>query len=107
MAISLNLCYSIICKKQVYASSIINILIVVPCCMLSGVFWDFEVMEESLQKIGSYIPTRWVYVCIENLQNGNDLNGIRIYLGLMVLLSIILFAISFTKLKLKNELLVR
>ena len=72
--------------------------------MLSGVFWDFEVMEESLQKIGSFIPTRWVYVCIENLQNGNDLNEIRIYLGLMVLLSIILFIISFTKLKLKNEL---
>ena len=72
--------------------------------MLSGVFWDFDVMEESLQKIGNYIPTRWVYVCIENLQNGNDLNGIKIYLGLMILFSIILFAISFTILKFKSEL---
>ena len=53
--------------------------------MLSGVFWDFDVMEE-------------------NLQNGNDLNGIKIYLGLMILFSIILFAISFTILKFKNEL---
>ena len=103
IAISLNLCIVSFVRSR-YASSIINILIVVPCCMLSGVFWEFEVMEESLQKIGSFIPTRWVYVCIENLQNGNDLNEIRIYLGLMVLLSIILFIISFTKLKLKNEL---
>ena len=103
IAISLNLCIVSFVRSR-YASSIINVLIVVPCCMLSGVFWDFEVMEESLQKIGNYIPTRWVYVCIENLQNGNDLNGIKIYLGLMVLLSIILFAISFTTLKFKNEL---
>jgi len=33
-----------------------------------------------------------------------DLNGIKIYLGLMILFSIILFAISFTILKFKNEL---
>ena len=91
-------------KNFIYTSRIINILIVVPCCMLSGVFWDFDIMEESLQKIGNYIPTRWVYICIENLQNGNDLNGIKIYLGLMILFSIILFAISFTILKFKNEL---
>ena len=103
IAISLNLCIVSFVRSK-YTSRIINILIVVPCCMLSGVFWDFDVMEESLQKIGNYIPTRWVYVCIENLQNGNDLNGIKIYLGLMILFSIILFAISFTILKFKNEL---
>ena len=33
-----------------------------------------------------------------------DLNGIKIYLGLMILFSIILFAISFTILKFKSEL---
>lgn len=103
IAISLNLCIVSFVRSK-YTSRIINILIVVPCCMLSGVFWDFDVMEESLQKIGNYIPTRWVYICIENLQNGNDLNGIKIYLGLMILFSIILFAISFTILKFKNEL---
>ena len=53
IAISLNLSIISFVRSK-YTSRIINILIVVPCCMLSGVFWDFDVMEEGLQKIGSY-----------------------------------------------------
>lgn len=103
IAISFNLCIVSFTKSR-YASSIINILIVVPCCMLSGMFWDFDVMEDSLQKIGNLMPTRWVYLCIETLQQNNDFNEIKMYLVAMMIFSIGLFVISFSKLKISNEL---
>ena len=72
--------------------------------MLSGMFWDFDVMEDSLQKIGNLMPTRWVYLCIETLQQNNDFNEIKMYLVAMMIFSIGLFVISFSKLKISNEL---
>ena len=103
IAISFNLCIVSFTKSR-YASTIINILIVVPCCMLSGVFWDFDIMEKSLQKVGNLMPTRWVYVCIEKLQQNNNLSEINMYLVAMMVFSMGLFLISFAKLKMNNEL---
>ena len=67
--------------------------------MLSGVFWDFNIMPENFQAIGKLMPTRWVCICLENLQQTNDLDSINIYIYAMLILSIILFIISFVKLK--------
>ena len=72
--------------------------------MLSGVFWDFDIMEKSLQKVGNLMPTRWVYVCIEKLQQNNNLSEINMYLVAMMVFSMGLFLISFAKLKMNNEL---
>lgn len=103
VALSFNLCIVTFTRSR-YASGIVNILIMVPCCMLSGVFWDFSMMPKNLQEIGKYIPTRWVYICIENLQNNNNINSINIYLNSMIILSMILFMISFIKLRLNKEI---
>ena len=102
IAISFNLCIVSFTRSR-YTSSITNILILVPCCMISGVFWDFNIMSDKLQKVGSFLPTRWVYICIEKLQKTDDLISISTYLKLMIIVSIILFIISFTKLKLNKE----
>ena len=48
LALSFNLCIVSFTRSR-YTSTIVNILIIVPCCMLSGVFWDFHVMTDSLQ----------------------------------------------------------
>ena len=103
IAISFNLCIISFTKSR-YTSSILNILIVVPCCMLSGVFWDFNIMPSNLQKIGENIPTRWIYNSIEILQKTNNLENIYNYLLSMMILSIILFTISFIKLKINREI---
>lgn len=103
LALSFNLCIVSFTRSR-YTSSIVNIIIIVPCCMLSGVFWDFNVMPENLQSIGRFIPTRWVYVCIENLQKNNSLYDVSTYLNAMIVLSIIFFVISFIKLKINREI---
>ena len=102
VAIGFNLCIFSFTRSR-YASGIVNVLIMVPCCMLSGVFWDFNIMPENLQAIGKFMPTRWVYICIERLQNTNNLESINTYLESMIILSIILFVISFIKLRLNKE----
>ncbi|MCC3864383.1 ABC transporter permease [Terrisporobacter petrolearius] len=102
VALSFNLCLVSFTRSR-HTSSMLNVLIIVPCCMLSGVFWDFNIMNENFQAIGKLMPTRWVYICLENLQKTNDLGSINIYLNAMLILSIILFVISFVKLKENKE----
>ena len=102
IALSFNLCMVSFTRSR-YTSSIVNVIIVVPCCMLSGVFWDFNIMTKNLQAIGKFMPTRWVYICIEDLQKTNSLDSVNTYLSAMIMLSIILFIISFIKLKINRE----
>lgn len=102
IALSFNLCIVSFTRSK-YISSMLNILIIIPCCMLSGVFWDYNIMPENFQAIGKFMPTRWVYICIENLQQTNDLGTINTYLNAMIILSIILFVISFVKLKVNKK----
>ena len=71
-----------------------NILIVIPSCMLSGIFWDFEVMPKYLQGIGKFLPQRWVYVCLERLQRYENLSYIKEYIFAMIILSLMFFVIS-------------
>ena len=72
--------------------------------MLSGVFWNFHVMADNLQRIGSFMPTRWVILCVEILQETNNLQSINTYLYLLTLLSIIFFVITFIKLRKNKEI---
>lgn len=102
VVISFNL-FTVSFIRSRHASSVVNVLIILPCCMLSGVFWDFYIMPENLQVIGRFMPTRWAYVCIESLQKTNNLDSINMYLSSMVILSIIFFIISFVKLKINKE----
>lgn len=102
VSVSLNLCIVSLTKSRYVASSM-NILIVVPTCMISGVFWDFNIMPEYMKRVGGLLPQRWVYVCLENLQKYDNLESISIYLMYMLLLSLVLFSLSTVMHKIKNS----
>ena len=102
VSVSLNLCIVSFTKSR-YVASTVNILLVIPSCMLSGIFWDFEVMPQYLQNIGNLLPQRWVYICLERLQLYNDLNYINNYLLLMLGISIIFFIVSNILFKVKKS----
>ncbi len=103
LALSFNLCILAFTRSR-YTSNIVNILIVVPCCMLSGVFWNFNIMEESLQRIGQFIPIRWILLSVEILQRTNNLSSINEYLYLLAILSIMFFIMAFVKLGKNNKI---
>ncbi|MEG0857197.1 MAG: ABC transporter permease [Terrisporobacter sp.] len=98
LAIALNL-FVVSFSKSRYTSNIINILIIVPSCMVSGIFWDFEIMPTYLQKIGSVVPIRWAYICIEELQENQSLLDIKSYIYIMIMIPIIFFIITIVKLR--------
>ena len=93
VSISLNL-FIVSLTRNRYVSSTFNILIVIPTCMISGVFWDFDVMSDSLKKIGSFMPQRLIYVSMKRLQVYEDLYYIKDYMLYMIVLSLIFFILS-------------
>ena len=102
VAIALNLCIVSFTRNR-YIASTVNILIVIPTCMLSGVFWDFEIMPNYLQDLGRLMPQRWVYRCIELLQVYNDLSYIYPYIFCMIAISLLLFILSLFMFKIRKS----
>lgn len=88
---------SIIKNKSVFA--LVNSTLTVPIFMLSGAYWDFEMMSNELQKIGSIFPIRWVFIAIGNLQAGNGVESIlSAVIGILVLsILFLLLSVFFTK----------
>jgi len=84
---------SIVKNKSVF--NLINSALTVPIFMLSGSFWDFEMMSSSLQKIGNALPPRWILMAVRNLQAGKGIesilpmvSGILVFSVLFLLLSV-------------------
>ena len=93
VSVSLNL-FIVSCTKSRYIANIVNILLVIPTCMVSGVFWDFDVMPNYLKKVGEFLPQRWIYVCLERLKIYDNLSYINEYLFLMLGISLLFFISS-------------
>lgn len=101
LSISFNLFINSFIKSR--DALIVSVLIVIPCVMLSGVFWDFNIMPQSLQCIGRFLPTRWIYLCIEQLQKGSSLINIINDIYMIIGSSIVLFMLSIIKFRLSNS----
>ncbi|MCF0147239.1 MAG: ABC transporter permease [Clostridium sp.] len=98
VSIALNL-FIVSFTKNRYIASTVNILIIIPTSMMSGLFWDFEIMPRYIQKIGSFLPQRYVYKAVESLQMQCGLNSIYDYIFYMIALSIGLFILSYINLE--------
>lgn len=101
VSVSLNLLIVSFTRSR-YVASTVNILLVIPSCMLSGIFWDFEIMPIYLQKIGSLLPQRWVYISLEKLRIYDNLSYISEYIFAMLGLSLIFFLISIVLFKVRK-----
>ena len=93
VSVSLNLLIVSFTKSR-YVASTVNILLVIPSCMLSGVFWDFNIMPENLKRMGEFLPQRWVYICLEKLKIYDDLSYVSNYVFAMIILSLVFFIVS-------------
>lgn len=83
---------SLVKKKSVFG--LVNTAFTLPMFMLSGSFWPFEMMSDGMQKVGSILPPRWIYLGIEKLQAGGGFQSILIIIGAFVMLIIFLFLLS-------------
>ena len=88
---------SIVKNKQTF--TLINSTLTVPIFMLSGAYWDFDMMSSGLQKIGNALPIRWIYIAIGKLQAGQGSESILPMISGILALSILflLLSIFFTR----------
>lgn len=83
---------SIIKNKPTF--TLINSTLTVPIFMLSGAYWDFDMMSSGLQKIGNALPIRWIYIAIEKLQAGHGIESILPMVSGILALSILFLLLS-------------
>lgn len=72
VAVGFNLVILAFSKNPILAGNL-SVLIVTIGCMVSGLWWPFEIMPDQLQKIGELLPTRWAMIAVENIQSGYGL----------------------------------
>lgn len=93
LAVSFSMMVSTLIKnKAVYA--IVGGTLVIPVFMLSGAFWEFSMMSEALQKVGSIFPIRWFMLSVERLQQGMPLSSITLLVLGLILIIILFFLLS-------------
>lgn len=98
VAIALNL-FIVSFTRNRYVASTINILTVIPTCMMSGLFWDFSLMPNYIQKVGSFLPQRYVFKALQDLKVYCSLSSIYDYIFYMIALSLGLFVLSYLNLE--------
>lgn len=76
----------------------VGVLVILPTSVLSGALLPFEAMPELMQKIGSLFPQRWIASAVEILQDGGTLMDTVKPLGLVLVISLLMFVVSAVKL---------
>ncbi|MGL4914571.1 MAG: ABC transporter permease, partial [Romboutsia sp.] len=92
-----NMVSTLVKNKSVHG--VVTATLTIPMFMLSGAFWEFSMMSEGLQKIGSIFPIRWFMSSIEKMQNGGILSDIvPNIIGLLVMIALMfILSVFFTK----------
>jgi ABC-2 type transport system permease protein len=77
----------------------IESLILIPSCMLGGCFWPIELMPEALQKLGNFLPQKWVIDAVMKLASGHLFIDITLNLGILALYALVLLTFGYGILK--------
>ena len=86
-------------SKDLRVSGTITTLIILPFAMLGGCFWPREVMPSFLKNISEFVPTTWINTATSNVLYGGTLNEATGTIALLLGISIILLALSSSRLK--------
>ena len=90
VAIGLSLMIVAIADSSMKANALQN-LVIMPTSLLAGCMFPVDTMPETIQKIGDFLPQRWLLDAVDKLQQGGSLDSI--VPNLTILLS---FALTFS-----------
>lgn len=102
VAVGLGLLIASVAKSSSQAGQFGN-LIILPTCMLSGCFWPAYLMPEIMQNIAKIFPQWWILKSFSDLQEGKTFVDILPYLGVVVGIAIILFAVALFNMRTKDD----
>lgn len=95
VCIAIGLTISRFSKNSVVSGALVG-LVNFPLLMLGGCMWPRELMSETLQRIGDFLPTTWFLVAAEEVLYGNGLGAAGKYLLYLGALAAVLLIVSFT-----------
>ena len=93
LAVVFNILLSSIIKNKAVFSTI-GSTITIPLFMLSGAFWPYDMMSETLQNVGSALPPRWFFAAVEKLQQGEGAISILPMISGLIIVTVFLFLLS-------------
>jgi len=80
-------------KNEGHMDTLMTIFIT-PTCLISGCFWDVELMPEFMQKISQFLPQRWALDGVKALMMGNKLADLSLNLVILFAFAAAFFAIA-------------
>lgn len=80
-------------KDQNQLGTLLTIF-VYPTCLLSGCFWDIQMMPPVMQKIAWFLPQRWALDGIIKLFEGQTLMSLMLNIGVLLAFALAFFAVS-------------
>lgn len=80
--------------KNVSHFSTMVTLIVYPTCLLSGCFWDIELMPEYMQKLAMFMPQRWALDGVDALMKGQTISDVLLNIGILSAFAFAFFALA-------------
>ena len=78
--------------------------VLLPMALFSGVLFPYEFMPEVMKKIGACFPQRWISLGIENMQKTGTVSAAVPQMGMVLGLSVLLFAAAVIRSKSKNTI---
>lgn len=68
----------------------VNLLVIVPTCMIGGCFWPIWIMPDAMQKLANFTPQKWAIEAIERMAFGGTYPEISWHLAILCLFALIL-----------------
>ena len=95
LSVSIYVFFAAFLKKE-DALGFVGTFILMPMSLFSGVLFPFRFMPQTMQRIGSLFPQRWIALGIEKMQKSGEIaSGFREAL-MVIALSVVLFVIGMT-----------
>ncbi len=93
VCVAFGIALTALAKDSRQASSIASFL-VTPMVMLGGGFWSREIMPQSLQNIGNFVPITWVLKAAEKVLYGDQLLAVGRELFILFLFAMTFFLLG-------------
>jgi ABC-2 type transport system permease protein len=95
LSVSIYIFFAAFLKKE-DALGFVGTFILMPMSLFSGVLFPFRFMPQTMQKIGSLFPQRWIALGIEKMQKSGEITSGYREAFMVIALSIVLFVIGMT-----------
>ena len=104
VSLSLGLLVSTLTNTQTAAMLVSGMALMIPVMLLSGMIFPIEGMPIALQWFSNIIPAKWYIIAVKAIMiQGLGIESILKEIGILVLMSTVLVAISLKKFKVRLE----